>query len=733
MKKISWKKIIIILSIILLVIFLSLLSVYFYFGKHKSRSTFIVGPVQSKIKISWNKNEIPKIHVNDYSSLYFSFGYLHATDRAKFVEYLRAIAIGKATFVSKDLVLLDKISKRIGFLKKAKFIEKKLSSKEKEKLTSYIQGINFARHQFLHSKILQRDWNIQDVISILLLKEWANAFLNNKELFFQFENKKFNPFLNSILPEDYTFFYTKEERKYIHYLNTLKAMISKYIGFFNRGYATNFINDKNNVFLSEREFNPSFKDGWYPIQVDFNGKEMFVQTFSSMPFIFSKRGSDFSYEMFSLNVDTQSFVIEKIKKDQNDKLKFLGRRGWQEFTSKGDNLSPTGVILKKNETDAGPVLNDIFCTDEPGKNILSLKFSLFDESYVSLLLSLPFEKSNVDAKLKIVATKSLPSIFLLSDKNGIEKVLNGEFYPSSLVNKNVFKNINLTSNQKVSLNYYFVPNIDGIIGSSFKNSLPGFLQPYMLTDNIRFKRLIELIKAKNELAVVDVQKILLDKFSSNAERFFPIFKELLQNNPVTSARLTRIYFSNWNFSMDSKMVAPVLYHSILKNFIFETLKDEFGNQSEQLKLYYPLLVNNFYDICKKMISPLFDDINTSEVEKVNSIFDKSFMITTRNLSRKFSPYMDRWYWGVVSKINKKTLFSTNEIIKSLTGTKKENVLVGGGNNTLFKKQVAFNNTPIAETGVLLLFWNHKGQEIKNNKLTDLNFDKPFCETTISPK
>ena len=65
----------------------------------------------------------------------------------------------------------------------------------------------------------------------------------------------------------------------------------------------------------------------------------------------------------------------------------------------------------------------------------------------------------------------------------------------------------------------------------------------------------------------DAVNILLDKYSSDGERFIPVFLSILKTNLVTSARLTRIYFNQWNFNMDAGNVAPSIFYLSLKNFL----------------------------------------------------------------------------------------------------------------------------------------------------------------------
>jgi len=58
------------------------------------------------------------------------------------------------------------------------------------------------------------------------------------------------------------------------------------------------------------------------------------------------------------------------------------------------------------------------------------------------------------------------------------------------------------------------------------------------------------------MSIRDVEAILYDNKSELAEKFIPAFMGILKDNPLTSSRLARIYFQEWDYSMDSGKVAP---------------------------------------------------------------------------------------------------------------------------------------------------------------------------------
>ena len=85
------------------------------------------------------------------------------------------------------------------------------------------------------SFFLHRDWTPQDVVAVLVMKEWANSYLNNIELLINMPEEKKNIPGKVIPGRQYIRYYSAEQAGFLKTLRSIKNLLTKYTGTFNRG------------------------------------------------------------------------------------------------------------------------------------------------------------------------------------------------------------------------------------------------------------------------------------------------------------------------------------------------------------------------------------------------------------------------------------------------------------------------------------------------------------------
>ena len=136
--------------------------------------------VSEKIRISRNDRGFPNVEVRTKEDLFFALGYIHAKDQLNLMEYHRGIATGAADkMLQGTSSYLNRLSAMIGFEKRAYSILSELSPDETALIESYCRGINFIRQNFTGGEKLSRSWDSRDILAILIMREWANSYLNN--------------------------------------------------------------------------------------------------------------------------------------------------------------------------------------------------------------------------------------------------------------------------------------------------------------------------------------------------------------------------------------------------------------------------------------------------------------------------------------------------------------------------------------------------------------------------
>ncbi|MFC1669264.1 penicillin acylase family protein [Spirochaetota bacterium] len=617
----------------------------------------IIGEVISDITIERTGEGTPFIKVTDPTDIYFALGYVHMQDRLQLMEYYRAISNGSLrVLIGEKGKSLDKLIKLIGLRSKAEGIEEKLPEKYLKNIEAYVKGINSYRLKKTILRGTARAWIPVDIISILLLREWSNAFLNNKEIIFNLPKKMQKPFMKKIFPKGMLYFYEEENAGKIAILKKFRKLINKYIGPFNRGYAF-YVPGKNtkkgeplSAYSYESQLNiyPSL----YPVRIQLNELKINGITYAGLPFIFSGTNQKLSFYGFNLNTDTQDFIIEKIKTEaKNESQYYLSRNGWKKF-----KVEREPVYIKDNKkiseivwaTKNGPVIDGIINNQNDSK-ALTIKSVFPKKDYIISLFELPFSDSLKKARKAVKNINSLPRVYLFSSQDNAISVFSGKVPNRRRSNKTFkkgksfrwisLKNISSYKNRK---------NKNTVIGSSFLNDVPGLIKKNSIIDKYRNNRIKFLLDNKKNITLDYIKKGLLDKYSLYAKLLTPVFIKILNNNPLTSARLSRVLFKDWDYIIDSKKIEPTIFYYTLKQFIYETYKDELGNQIGGAMKYYNYLIDNFYELSKNNKADLFDNIYTVNIEDRNSIFDRAFLRSMRILHRKLGPRMGKWHWKIIN-------------------------------------------------------------------------------------
>ncbi len=683
------RKIIIISSVIGSIIALAGIALaVLYLTQRESYNDKISADVKGEIVIQRGENGMPHIEVKNEEDMYFTLGYLHSQDRNSLIEYYRSIATGNAEkVIGKKGALLDRLSKSIGFSREASILYKNLKDQQKVFVKAYVKGINLTRGRGFQANFLRNDWKEEDVVAILLMKEWANAFLNNKENFFRLPVNRKDWNVNKYFPEDLLYYYNDDEENNLSVIKKLEELVEQHIGTFNRGFAVSVLEKTTKSGKPYTAYSYDDKlsvyPGWYPVQIKINSDVFRAVTFNGLPFIFSGNRNGFSFFGFNLDIDTQDYVIEKVKV-VNDTPQYLSQNGWINFNAheyntdkkaskevKPEKIEPVAadnkdiLAVKKKKyddsfissifnqsfryTENGPVLNDIFTDSIPKTDVVVLKFIRPDADYIASLFEMPFAKDMNAAKASVLNTSSLPKVYFFSEHDETVKVYTGKI-PSRQQGYAVFKQgLNTGWNGMNEISQYYARITEETAMSFYPAEIINQVREFAVIDENRYTALKAEFDNFSAMSDKDIESFLTSKNSILAEKFIPIFLSILSTNPTTSARLTRIFFHDWNYAIDSESVASTLYQTILEQFIYNTFKDDYKDNIDDLMKKYYYMSGIFYKLAQENNTTVFDDVATDRLENRENIFDVSFLKANRILNRKLGPIMADWKWGRVHK------------------------------------------------------------------------------------
>jgi len=707
------KKFLLLFSLLFAVLFFLIITgIIIYYNKTVSYNDRIISDVGSEIRINRDNKGIPEIRASSMEDLYYAMGYVHAQDRILLMEYYRAIANGNISrLIGKEGEILERISSITGIAEDSEEIVKKLNPESGRYLESYVRGINLLRKQGLSINTFKRDWVPQDVIRVFLLREWSNAYLNNIENIFQLPLNKKKLKLSEAFPVNLVSFYSEDEEESLQILRNIGKILKKYVGTFGRGigfFTGHRLERKGDIFTAfNLDCTSSVYPCIYPLHAVVGNKIISGITCAGMPFILLGKNSNISFLGFNLDTDTQDFFIEKVRTKDNMQ-QYLSSKGWREFKAvnislplNGNNASDKNDTIWRTEN--GAVLNDIFVNGKYGSNAVTLRSILPDERYIDSLFKLPVAESVNEAKKIVRSSGSMPRVYIFSSGNTAAKVYSGKFSLRS-ANMNVFfKGYRKFRNRHINIyRSVKIKRRGAAAGSQLFTDAPAVIRKRSRSVNNRFLRIGNLLASGKELNETNVRKYLSDTYSKEAGKYLPVLLSILNNNPITSARLSRIYFKRWDYTMDTDQVSPSIFQTLLYNFIHVTYADEFPESIDVIMENYHFLTDVFFQQLKKNRSAFFDDISTEVQEDREMNFDRAFLITMRKLNRNYGPVMSNWKWGLLHKGHYHIPIEDTAFIGTLFYNIEDSG-IKGGNDSIFSGGGGNYLTPVDNTALSAYF------------------------------
>ena len=614
-----------------------------------------INDVDSQITITRDINGTPTINAESINDFYFALGYLHAKDRLNVIKHLRSIATGEAgKFSGNDRLFLNNLSRTAGFTKNAEDITAKLKEDQILALKSYVRGINHIISRNRVRNIKDREWRIEDVIAILSMKEWANSYLNNKELIFNLPITKLQTSKNIFIENRYLSFYNNDDDlQHLYTLRRINEIIEKYICTFARGNSI-YIAPDLSVSGSDSFTTLNYEDssnsypGWYPVKLELKGKKIFAVTYSGLPFILSFKNDFISLTQVNINADTQNFYLFDTEyQDSIPHYKYSG--SWKEYESvRIPAFNKDGITSEiKWVTEKGPVFSDLINSIKTDTRIMVIDSIQPGVEYISLLLKIPFETEIEKIKQEVLSNDSSMKCFIISDKKKAYKIYTG-FINQSDNNNLIFIDGSKTLKpqaSKVSVAKQ-ISDLDYTGSDLVSIKDLSINSKNTIANQFKIERFDTLLTKKKIYDNEHVKNIITDNISVAAGKFIPLFNSSLENNPLTSSKLTRIYFNDWNYSTKAGLQSPAIFYTILSFYISESYKDEFGKDSDfNLNNAY-LLYPDFFEQCLKRVTTSSDKPDSANR---GMIYDKAFLDAMRFLNRQEGPLMENWKWGQINK------------------------------------------------------------------------------------
>jgi len=653
-------------AVLLVIIILAIVGIIFIWDSASYEGT-ISADVSAPVKIQRDGSGIPYIRANSLRDAYYALGFVHSQDRIMSMEMLRLLARGRyCEYTAEDKIYMDRVLRSLRLPDKAAAIIEKLDAQSREYLEAYAGGINHFKDKKLNELVISGTvpddtWTSSDIVSLMLFLEWSNSFLSNREILFPVRGEFRSEMSRSFFLNGQLFVYNREDIDAVTYLRKVRDSLREILGPFGvgrRGLAfaipASLTQDKVPVLAFNYEHTMKLYPSWYPVLVEVADQRIQGYTYAGMPFFYSGVNSEFSYVSFSLAVDTQFFSRERIRKI-DDKYQYLKNSRWHDFLSRLDIIKKgkdadeaNTTLFQQFSTDQGPVVCGY--TDKGMLSEAVVLNALYpDAASISALFEIPFAGSTGEAMKAIRGSGMMPSVFLFQNDDGNYTVHTGKVFLSG-GSKDVILDSAISYFAGRYRDFYissFTSLGRVVTGSDYVQSFPyQFRQSAVVHAGRQFNRMETLLDTMQHGVPEEIEAILLDNSSNVAQKYVPFYLSRLEKMPVTSARLSRLYFNDWDYRMDKGSVAATIYHSISSQLVKEIFSDEMPVFANDLQSCFYLVEDDFFRMLEDERAVFFDDTNTlRKIETRDMIFDRAFLHSLRDMNESLGPYMDKWNWG----------------------------------------------------------------------------------------
>ncbi len=342
----------------------------------------------------------------------------------------------------------------------------------------------------------------------------------------------------------------------------------------------------------------------YPVNFQVGGKAIEGYTFAGLPYVIAAKTDTLRYASFSLFADSQVFCKYQTQ-TRNNVLFYNSAVGYKELQCQPDSSQCISRF-----TDSGPVISDAF-EHNLKDAIVAISYVSPAKGYIESMIDIAFANSIQDIIPIVQKYKGQPRIFVIQDNTRTYQIVAGSAMQD---NEAVLISPEKAFQAKNALDIFEIKQADMCIaGSEFvENPSPTLKRGMVFNNTGRLSSLYHELSHYNEMQYKDIEKILYSVIYPDAKEYLVIINNLLDKMPITSAKLAKVYFRDWDLTMKSNEVAPTLFNAIIAAMIRETFADELPYAVENMLTHFAIFEPEFQRLFKEDKSIYFDDITTLE-------------------------------------------------------------------------------------------------------------------------
>ncbi|WKD85825.1 Acyl-homoserine lactone acylase QuiP [Polaribacter huanghezhanensis] len=637
--------------------------------------------ISDEVTVYYDEVGVPHINAQNQKDAYTALGYVHAQDRLWQMELIRRIAAGRlAEIFGKELIKTDKFFSGLGIEEaSAKTIKNLDKNSEAYKLTmAYLDGINqFMENgptpiEFYLVGVDKEKYTIKDVYNVFgyMAFSFAAAYKTDPMLT-EVKEKLGAAYFNEIsLSNVKNTVLIHNEKNPILTASVAAAMqelnknlpLSPFIGSNSWVLGPEKTKYGRVIFANDPHIGYSQPSVWYQSHIKTPDYEMYGFNLALSPFSLIGHNREYAYGMTMFENDDVDFYFEKNNPDNpNEYLTDNGCKTYDVIEKRIKVKDQKDAVYQIKVSQHGPIVNDLM-EQIDDKRPIAMQWIYTKLNNELLEVGYDISHSNSLAEFKKGAARlHAPGLNMMygDAKNNIAWFASGKLYKyrEGINTKTVLDG---ASGKDEILEYYDFEENPQAINPSWNyvysannepDSIKGGLYPGYYLPEDRAKRIVSLLKDKNDFTKEDVAKMLYDVTSATvASNITTLATGIDKENLSPSEKLSLDYLKKWNGFYGKKEIAPTIYNRFIYEVLVATYQDEMGKSFKQF-INTPYQDKAFVEQIAREESVWWDNIKTvNKKETRTDIITSSYKKAIAFLGNQLGENVQDWTWDRVISV-----------------------------------------------------------------------------------
>ncbi len=697
-----------ILKILIVLVVLTVIGVLLFANNQKPdyKGDLELTSLQNEVEVFYDDYGVPHIYAQNQNDAYIALGYVHAQDRLWQMELVRRISAGRLSEIfGKEMIKTDKFFLGLGIEDAAiKSIRKLDTTSQAYKLTkAYLNGIN----QFIEKGstpieyrligIEKEKFTIKDIYNVFGYMSFGFAQAHKTDpLMTNLKNKLGEAYVQDLgieISPNSTLIHNHKSTPEKGIASSLTASVNNvlinapvppFVGSNSWVIGAEKTKNKKVIFANDPHIMFSQPAVWYQSHIVTPNFEIYGFNLALSPFPLLGHNRNYAYGLTMF---------------ENDDIDFYEESENQSYSIRKETIKvkdADDVTIEIRVGKHGPIMNDFIDLIDSDKSIaMDWIYTKIDNEMLEASYKMSHANSLTEFKEGASAIYAPGLNVMYGDaEDNIAWFASAKLYTRTN-NANSKFILDGTNGEDDQLNYLdFSENPQAInppwhyvySANNQPDSIAGSLYPGYYLPEDRAKRIVDLLKPKNDFTKSDVEAMINDIQSSVIPDLIPIVLENLNRANLSDNEKEAIkILQEWEGDYKTDKIAPTIYTKFLYLFIENTFADEMGEEGFQQFLNTHIYKRQIAKQIKMEKSVWWDNISTKKIqENRNDIFTKSLHQTVLALEEQFGNDIQNWTWDKAITVTHKHAFDKVASLKSFFNV---GPFVTNGSNEVLNNQI----------------------------------------------